>query len=69
MAKRPQNSYRFSLISSAFITVFIVLLNAVMLVTFTDEKPFGYDKIVPLALSVVQGSKAIISGFGAQLSR
>lgn len=53
MAKRPQNSYRFSLISSAFITVFIVLLNAVMLVIFTDEKPFGYDKIVPLALSVV----------------
>lgn len=53
MKKNPRKIYRFSLTLSLFITVFVILLNALLLFLYTDENPFSKANIVPLVLSVI----------------
>ncbi len=53
MKKTPRKIYRFSLTLSLFITVFVILLNALLLFLYTDENPFSKANIVPLVLSVI----------------
>ena len=53
MKKTPRKVYRFSLTLSLFITVFVILLNALLLFLYTDKNPFSKANIVPLVLSVI----------------
>lgn len=53
MKKNPRKIYRFSLTLSLFITVFVILLNALLLFLYTDKNPFSKANIVPLVLSVI----------------
>ena len=53
MKKNPRKIYRFSLTLSLFITVFVILLNALLLFLYTDKNPFSKANIVPQVLSVI----------------
>ena len=53
MKKNPRKVYRFSLTLSIFITVFVILLNALLLFLYTDKNPFSKANIFPLVLSVI----------------
>ena len=53
MKKNPRKIYRFSLTLSLFITVFVILLNALLLFLYTDKNPISKANIVPLVLSVI----------------
>ena len=52
MARTPRKIYRFSLILSLSITVFVICLNALLLFFYTDKNPFSKENIVPLIFSV-----------------
>lgn len=51
MPKKPLKAYRFSLTLSLLITLFVIVLNAGLLVLFSDEILFTKDNILPIALS------------------
>lgn len=53
MANKPLRAYRFSLTLSLLITLFVILLNAGLLLLFSDESLFTIDNILPVVLSVV----------------
>ena len=52
MAKKPLKAYRVSFTLSLLVTAFVVFLNALLLVLFTDEDIFSKDKLTPLLLSI-----------------
>ena len=51
--KNPRKVYRFSLTLSLLITIFVILINALLLFFYTDENPFSKTNIIPLGLSVI----------------
>jgi len=51
MPKKPLKAYRFSLTLSLLITLFVIVLNAGLLVLFSDKNLFTKDNILPIALS------------------
>lgn len=51
MPKKPLKAYRFSLTLSLLITLFVIVLNAGLLVLFSDKNLLTKDNILPIALS------------------
>lgn len=53
MANKPRKAYRFSLMLSLLITIFVISVNAILLVVFTKETPFKQENILPFTLSFI----------------
>jgi len=52
MAIKPFKAYRVSFTLSLLVTAFVVFLNALLLIFFTEEELFSKDKLIPFLLSV-----------------
>lgn len=53
MPKKPLKAYRFSLTLSLLITLFVIVLNAGLLLLFFDESQLTKDNILPIVLSSI----------------
>lgn len=53
MANKPRKAYRFSLMLSLLITIFVISVNAILLVVFTKETPFKQENILLFTLSFI----------------
>ena len=68
MPKKPLKAYRFSLTLSLLITLFVIVLNAGLLVLFSDKNLLTKDNILPIALSgsVIFFVCFLLLNFGAE---
>lgn len=68
MPKKPLKAYRFSLTLSLIITLFIMLLNAGLLLLFSNENLFTTDKTLPVvvSLAVIFSVCFLLLNFGAE---